>query len=201
MTTIIQKCTDPNLVESAMRIVRDVQQLSNQESLLKSIAPILFAEATDLFDVALGYDHSDYKFWEDSRVHTRTFVFEGIRDNKIYLTLHRVESIRGEVVIDEHDLKETFGDNFVGCDFFERDGKETRELESLRVKIAAAGMFREISDERFWDIEADINEYEESLKPSVQFPSLVSDEEYESDYAPDEELEVPWGCPNPYPEL
>ena len=83
-----------------------------------------------------------------------------------HLSLHHAENLWSEVRLDEHDLKETFQDHFVRANYFEYNGERTLHLDTLCVKIDAAGMFRKTTSDRLEQLE---NEYEEWLAKHPDF--------------------------------
>ena len=139
-----------------MRIVRDVQLLLKHEDTLKAVAPILFAKKGDTFDVALPYDWEQYRSWEDSRVLARTFHFVEIKDGCIHLELHPVEQMMENELCYKYIVEEIFGDSLPsdGCGhpdgdkYDEEKDRPCYNLETFRVLISGAGLFRKTSDEK-----------------------------------------------------
>ena len=162
-----------------MRIVRDVQLLLKHEDTLKAVAPILFAKKGDAFDVPLPYVSDPY---EDSRVVARTFHFVEIKDGCIHLELHPVEQAMENELFCKDDVEEIFGDSLPsdGCghpdgDKYDPQDKPCYNLETFRVLISGAGLFRKTSDEKLQYLreceEELLSDEEGSLQPTDDYDS------------------------------
>ena len=165
-----------------MRIVRDVQLLLKHEDTLKAVAPILFAKKGDAFDVALKFDYEQYRSWDDAEVVVRTFHFVEIKDGCIHLELHPVEYMMENELCYKYIVEEIFGDSLPsdGCghpdgDKYDPQDKPCYNLETFRVLISGAGLFRKTSDKKLQYL----RECEEELL-SDEEGSLQTTDDYDS---------------------